>query len=99
MLRTRILVGSLFLALLLGVVWLDLTVDRPYPGWLLLCTVCAVFACHELVGLLDRVQLTPFRRVLWPGVLALVWLHWLPVVVEHSQRLSPLADRWPLQVR
>ncbi len=95
MLRVRLLAGGLFLALLVVVVWLDLSVDRPYPGWLLLCTVCGVASCQELTVLLERMELRPFRRVLWPGVLLLIWVHWLPAAWELYYGDGSTLARWP----
>jgi len=43
-----------------------------------LTTLCAALSCAEVVTILRRAELPPFRRVLWPSILALVWLHWLP---------------------
>jgi phosphatidate cytidylyltransferase len=91
MLRTRLWVGTILVALAASVLVLDQRLTPTYPFLLGLVFLLAGLACRELLGLLG-----PRRPSAWTcylGVLALVAANWAPVWPV-TRSLDPDAWHW-----
>ncbi len=81
MLRWRLLLGTLFIAALGGLVWLDNTTQPP-GAWLFgLALLVTALASGEIVHLLRSGGLAPLAPIVHVGNLLLVTAAWLPVAV------------------
>jgi phosphatidate cytidylyltransferase len=96
LLSWRILLGTVFIAALAGLVWLDFVTT---PGaWLLpLALVLALASAHEVVTLLDHAGYRPLSGIIYGGSLLVVasnaiGLFWLPA--SDDQPIERLG--WPL---
>jgi phosphatidate cytidylyltransferase len=95
MLRTRLWMGALLIALTAGV----LTIDQRFAGWypflFFLVLALTLLACVELRQLIRPIQ-RPSAWLCYAGVVALVLANWMPTIL---QRIAPTlnADRepWP----
>src|SRR2546430_10528359 len=95
MLRTRLWMGSLLIALTVGVLLLDGRLAPWYPFLFVLILVLALAGCAELLALLG-----PTRRP-WPvlcffSVGLLVAVNWLPHLCPLAGSISPDPLRWIL---
>lgn len=84
MLRTRLLMGSLLIALSAGVLVIDRWLAPWYPFLLLVVLALGLIACYELHGLLSPSR-RPSLILLYSGLIALVLANWLPHLVADSQ--------------
>ncbi len=76
MLRTRLWMGAILIALAVGALWVDQWLAPWYPFLLVLVLVLALAGCHELLNLLGPQQ----RPAPWLGysaAVALVLTNWL----------------------
>src|SRR5712691_2617933 len=96
MLRTRLWMGAVLIALTVGVLVLDRCFAPWYPFLFLLLLILGLLGCHELLALFG-----PARRP-WPGlcyaaVSVLVLVNW-PAHLEGSwaRDVSPHALLWVL---
>jgi phosphatidate cytidylyltransferase len=89
MLRTRMIVGALLIALTAGMLFFD----GYFPPWSpflgVISLALAVLGTLELVELIP-VARRPLRRVCVVGVVAVVALNWLPLVRHHGILRTPL---------
>ena len=97
MLRTRLWMGLVLIALTVGVLLLDAQFAPWYPFLFALVLVLALGACAELLALLG-----PARRP-WPvlclaGVGLLVTVNWLPHLCPWARSISADPLRWALGV-
>jgi phosphatidate cytidylyltransferase len=83
MLRWRVLLGTILIAAMIGLCWLDNY--APMPGlWLLpLAIAAALMATQETLGLAAKAGMRPLKWPIYCGNLLLVLANWMPV-------------RWPL---
>jgi phosphatidate cytidylyltransferase len=86
MLATRVLSGSILVALVLGVLCLDEWAAPWYPIWFLLSTLVMGAAAIELVGLLRATSSGPSLNSVLGGVMALVVSNWMPHISDHLER-------------
>lgn len=84
MLGTRVLVGTILAALILGVLFLDNQFAPWYPFLLGVAVLLGVVGGIELVGLIPA-ERRPTRWICHFGVLAIVVANWI----------RPLHDKWP----
>jgi phosphatidate cytidylyltransferase len=97
MLRTRLWMGSLLIALTVGVLLLDGYLVPWYPFLFCLMLVLSLLGCREFLALLG-----PSRRP-WPvlcyvGVSLLVVVNWLPHLFPLASSISADPFRWVLGV-
>ncbi len=97
MLRTRLWMGSLLIALTVGVLLLDGYLDPWYPFLFVLMLALSLLSCRELLALL-----APSRRP-WPGltyvaVALLIAVNWLPHLCPWARSISADPLRWILGV-
>lgn len=97
MLRWRVLLGAVFIAVLVGVFWLDF-VTSPPGVWLLgLALGVGLAGAQEVVGLLAAAGYRPLKSVIYGGTLLVIASNAIPlfwVQVPDSQPLERLG--WPL---
>jgi phosphatidate cytidylyltransferase len=93
MLRWRLLLGTLFILVLIGLLWWD-HVARP-PGLVLfpLALLLSAVAAQEYLGLLAARGLRPEKYVVYAGSVGVVAVNAIPVFWRDSP-LEPLG--WPL---
>lgn len=72
MLRWRLLLGTLFVAALVGLCWLDVRGARPGQFLLPLAILLVVLACEEVLSLLAVRDLRPLPSVVYGGSLAVL---------------------------
>jgi phosphatidate cytidylyltransferase len=84
MLRTRIWVGTVLIALAVGALIADNWLAPWYPFLLVLALTLSLVACYELLQLLPA-ERRPARRLCLLGVAALILVNWLPAL---GQRLG-----------
>jgi len=98
MLRWRLLLGTLIVAALVGLLWLDH--GAAVPGvWLLPLLVFFTVACSaEFLGLAQGAGLRPLRWVVHGGNLLVVIGSWLPLAMGSGGRAAGgfSAEAWPL---
>src|SRR5260370_22885473 len=92
MLRTRLWMGAVLIALTVGVLIVDQWLGPWYPFLFVLVMTVAGLACFELRGLLDPVSRPP-RWLCFASVLGLVVLNWVRPI---AQWLGRRPDPWPL---
>jgi phosphatidate cytidylyltransferase len=90
MLRWRLLLGTLIIAVLVALCWLD--IDAEVPGlWLLPVAVLVVLlASREFLDLAALAQLRPLRWPVYAGNVLLVASSWLVILKQHWRRGFPL---------
>jgi phosphatidate cytidylyltransferase len=86
MLGTRVVSGSILIALVLGGLCLDEWAAPWYPIWFVLSTLVLGAAAIELVGLLRATSSGPSLNSVLGGVMALVVSNWMPHVSDHLER-------------
>lgn len=80
MLRWRLLLGTIFIAAVAGLCWLDVNGSRP-GAWLLpLALLITVLASGELLWMFSARQLHPLACVIYVGNLAIVLMASLPTL-------------------
>lgn len=93
MLKWRLLLGTIFIAAVTGLCWLDLNGSRP-GAWLLpLALFIAVLASGELLWLFSARQLHPLAGAIYVGNLAIVLMASLPTLFGWSADWGPWG--WP----
>src|SRR6476646_3549706 len=93
MLRWRLLLGTLFVAALAGLCWLDQTAATPGIWLLPLALLLSVIASQEILGLLSARGQQPTSCVVYVGNLAIVLSNWATVAWSGN----PVPPRgWPL---
>lgn len=102
MLSWRLLFGSLFIAAIIALSWLDALVARAgCPGLVMLpiLLLVALLAGSETLGLAAHAQLHPVRWTVHLGNVLLILSNWLPAFWEsaagHSQAI-PGGAIWPV---
>jgi phosphatidate cytidylyltransferase len=90
MLRTRLIVGVILIALTAGMLFLDgyFAPWSPFLG--VVSLALAILGTLELVALIPAERRPP-RRVCVVGVIVVVALNWLPLVRHHGILRAPLA--------
>jgi phosphatidate cytidylyltransferase len=93
MLRTRLLVGAVLAALVVGMLVIDRYLAPWYPFLFVFVLGLALAACFELLHLLppDR---RPFRGLCFALVTALVVVNWLPHLPDVTGSLAREPWRW-----
>jgi phosphatidate cytidylyltransferase len=91
MLRTRLLMGSVLIALAVGVLAVDQYLAPWYPFLFVLVLAASCLACAELLSLLGS-ERGPSPWFCYPAVIALVVANWLAHVPLKTIRIS--ADPW-----
>lgn len=77
MLRTRLWMGAVLVALAVGVLVADQWLAPWFPFLFLLLSVLAAIACHELLLLIPEAR-RPAPGICYTGVLVLLVFNWLP---------------------
>ena len=95
MLRTRLWMGTLLIALAIGAVVLDQWLTPPwYPFLFVLVLLLALLGCHEVLHLLGTGR-RPASWLCYTAVTCLVSANWLPVVFAAlSPRSTVNRDPW-----
>ncbi len=97
MLRTRLWMGSLLIALTVGVLLLDGYLFPWYPFLFALLLVLSLLGCRELLALLGPSR-RPWPGLCYAGVSLLVAVNWLPHLCPWARSLSADPLRWILGV-
>ena len=90
MLRTRLWMGAVLIALTVGVLVTDQWLAPWYPFLFVLVTSLAALACFEFLELLEPGR-RPASWLCFPAVLGLVAVNWIVPVAEH---LGKNTDPW-----
>jgi phosphatidate cytidylyltransferase len=93
MLRWRLLLGTLLIALLVGLFWLDAWLSPPGILLLPLALVVSLLAANEYLGLLAARRLAPLAWLVYGGCALVVASNAIPLWTANPW-LDPLA--WPL---
>src|SRR4051794_36681226 len=72
MLRWRLLLGTIFVAALVGLCWLDVQAAKPGQYLLWLAILLVVLSCEEVLSLLNARDLKPLPSVVYGGSLAVL---------------------------
>jgi phosphatidate cytidylyltransferase len=91
MLRTRLWMGAVLIALAIGVLVIDQWLAPYYPFLLILVLVLALAACCELLQLLQPAR-RPADLLCYTSVTALVLCNW---VIHARPDAVPSAEPWP----
>src|SRR5262249_46777336 len=86
MLGTRVLSGSILIALVLAPLCLDEWAAPWYPLWFVFSTLVLAAGAVELVGLLRAAGSGPSLNSVLGGVMALVVSNWMPHISDHLER-------------
>jgi phosphatidate cytidylyltransferase len=97
MLRTRLWMGSLLIALTVGVLLVDGKLDPWYPFLFFLILVLSLLGCRELLTLLGPVR-RPWPVLCYAAVSLLVVVNWLPHLCPLAKSISADPLRWVLGV-
>lgn len=93
MLRTRLWMGALLVALVVGVLVFDQRFAPWYPFLFLITIVFSLCGCVELRHLLDPLY-RPRAAVCYPGVALLVLVNWVPHVLPAVRAWAPNPWSW-----
>jgi len=99
MLGSRLLMGTLLVATLAGMLYLDSLAGSAAPFLLVIALVVAIRGSQELVWLLAERRLNPIRSVFYGGVALIVASNWIrPLTAQSGQGTGdPMAGlRWPM---
>lgn len=100
MLGSRLLMGTLLVATLTGMLYLDSLAGSAAPFLLVIALVVAIRGSQELVWLLAERRLNPIRSVVYGGVALIVASNWIgPLISRMSGQGTgdPLAGlAWPM---
>jgi phosphatidate cytidylyltransferase len=80
MLRWRLLLGTIFIAAIVGLCWLDYHATQPGIWFLPLALVLSVLASQEVLGLLAERDLRPLPSVVYLGNLLIVASNFVPIL-------------------
>lgn len=101
MLRTRLWMGALLIAVLAAGLWIDERIGPhvpagipPYPCWLAISLVVVIGCCRELRQLMRRRDIRTSRWVTYGGVIAIALANWIPWFRSSRQQFDHLA--WAL---
>ena len=101
MLRWRLLLGTLLVAALIALCWLDHRATTPGVWLLPVAVVAAVLATKEVLDLAAAAQLRPLRWTVYCGNVLLVAGTWLAILARCWQtgwplefQREPIADVW-----
>src|SRR5256885_614743 len=97
MLRTRLWMGSLLIALTVGVLLLDGYLFPWYPFLFCLIIVLSLLSCREFLALLGPAR-RPWPILCYAAVSLLVVVNWLPRLCPFAQSISADPLRWVLGV-
>src|SRR5262245_39888982 len=97
MLRTRLWMGAVLIALTVGVLLVDGRLGPWYPFLYFLVLALALLGTAEALALLGP-MLRPWPWLAYLSVAALVSVPWLPPLCPWAGRLSPDPQRWVLGV-
>jgi len=95
MLRWRLLLGSLIVAALVALCWLDYRATVPGMFLLPLAVLAALMGTQEILALAARAQLHPLRWTVYAGNVLLVfgsWLLMLQATIQYGLDLKILED-------
>jgi phosphatidate cytidylyltransferase len=92
MLRWRLLLGTLLIAALFGLCWLDYRAVTPGVWLVPLAAVVSVLAAHEVLELAAAANLHPVRWTVYLGNLLLLAGSWLSMGQRHLLFMD--AERW-----
>ncbi|HKB41440.1 MAG TPA: phosphatidate cytidylyltransferase [Gemmataceae bacterium] len=95
MLRTRLWMGAVLIALTVGVLVLDDRLAPWYPFLLLLLLTLDLLACHELLTLLGP-ERRPWPWLCYLAITVLVLVNWPVHLWEWARAVSPDALHWVL---
>src|SRR5947209_2718246 len=90
MLRTRLIVGAILIALTAGMLFFDRDFAPWSPFLFIVSLALAVLGTTELVTLIP-VERRPRPQVCIVGVIVVVALNWLPLLRHHGAVRYPLA--------
>ncbi|MBI1913343.1 MAG: hypothetical protein HYS12_01080, partial [Planctomycetes bacterium] len=95
MLRTRLWMGAVLIALTVGVLVLDGRLAPWYPFLFLLLLILALLGCHELLNLLGP-QRRPWLWLCYAAVAALIVVNWPAHLWSWARDVSESASalRW-----
>ena len=79
MLRTRLIMGSILIALVVGMLYFDQWFEPYYPFLAIVSALIAVLGTYELVNLLPE-RSRPRLIVCIPGVVVILATNWLPAL-------------------
>src|SRR4051794_35729122 len=97
MLRTRLWMGSLLIALTVGVLLLDGRLAPWYPFLFSLILVLSLLGCRELLALLGPAR-RPWPVLCYVAVSLLVVVNWLSHLCPFAHSISADPFRWVLGV-
>ncbi len=95
MLRWRLLLGTLIIAAMVALCWLDYRAPMPGMYLLPLAMLAAVMGTQEILDLASRAQLHPLRWTVYAGNILLVlgsWLLMLQATIQYGLNLKILED-------
>src|SRR5438067_7883045 len=95
MLRTRLWMGAVLIALTVGVLIFDRRFAPWYPFLFLLLLSLELLACHELLALLGSEQ-RPWPWLCYTAVAVLVVVNWPVHLWPWARDISPHALAWVL---
>jgi phosphatidate cytidylyltransferase len=90
MLRWRLLLGTLFIAAIAGLCWLDWQAATPGIWLFPLALVIAWTGSGEILWLASARDLKPIPAVIYAGNTLIVCANWLPLLVGRSSSTQPL---------
>jgi phosphatidate cytidylyltransferase len=90
MLRWRLLLGTLIIAALVGLGWLDYHTNAAGLWLLPVAAVATILATREILDLAALAQLRPFRPMVYVGNLLLLTSSWIVIWLECTNRGLPL---------
>ena len=93
MLRWRFILGTLFIAALIGLCWLDYHAARPGAFLLPLATLLSLAGAGELLAMFGKRGHDPSPSVVYGGTLVAVLLAGAPVYLPHSWSNSATVGR------
>src|SRR5258707_595563 len=94
MLRWRLFLGTIFIAAVAGLCWLDANASRPGAWLLILALAITALASAELLWLFAAPQLQPLPWVIYGGNLTIVLAASLPQLFGWSVSWGPWG--WPV---
>jgi phosphatidate cytidylyltransferase len=93
MLRWRLLLGTLLIAAMIGLCWLDCYAAIPGLYLMPLAVLAAILATQEVLSLAAEAQLKPLAWPIYVGNLLLVLGNWFVVFKEHRFGCPVVSDK------